>query len=252
MGCYVNDIERFYDARANQYWDPFRELEGRDKDIFPLVPRDGGTVLEYGFGSGSLLVSLTRLFARAIGVELSQIVIDRCRQRIRQVERDLLSRIEFIKTDGVALPSVGDGSIDVVVCAAVIEHVFDPYALLDTLRRIAKPTARLILTTPNYAYVKNRLIILSGGLPRTGTDEPVERWRQCGWDGGHLHYFTQGTLAQLLSDCGWEAELWSGAGERWSWLKPLRRRFPSIFSGELIVRARAAALPLPVRILQRC
>ena len=90
--------------------------------------------------------------------------------------------------------------MDCVVCAAVIEHVFDPYLLMDELRRVAKHGAALLLTTPNLAYLKHRLTLLAGGLPKTGTDDPVGRWRQKGWDGGHLHYFTRDTLAALLRE----------------------------------------------------
>lgn len=235
----ADQIEQFYERISGRTWDPFRELSGRDKDIFPLIPKIGDSLLEFGFGSGSLIIPLARYFLRTTAVELSQTTIEKCRRRISVAQPELLNRIRFIKTSGTDLPNVEPASVDVLVCAAVVEHVFDPYQLLDELHRVAKPNATLILTTPNYAYVKNRVQLLLGRLPKTGTDDPVENWRQCGWDGGHLHYFTRDTLARLLLDCGWQPEWWLGSGDRWPWLKPLRRRWPSLFSGELIVGARA-------------
>lgn len=233
------EAERFYESDADRFWDPFKPLAGRDASLLPLIPRNGGAALEYGFGAGSLLVALAPLFERIIAVEIADKPIERCKRRILEVQPELLGKIEFRKLSGTSLGGIEPATLDVVVCAAVIEHVFDPYALLDEFRRLARTGATLILTTPNLAYVKHRLRLLAGKLPRTGTDDPVERWRECGWDGGHLHYFTKETLATILNDCGWRPQCWLGSGERFPALKKTRQRFPTVFSGELIVVAAA-------------
>jgi hypothetical protein len=91
---------------------------------------------------------------------------------------------------------------------------------------------------PNYAYVKHRLNLLVGKLPKTGTDKQVSNWRQCGWDGMHLHCFTKNAFADLLKDCGWNPVRWTGWGTRYPVIRGLRERLPSLFSGELIAVCR--------------
>ena len=112
--------------------------------------------------------------------------------------------------------------------------------MLDELHRIAKPSARLICTVPNYAYLRHSLALLFGIQPRTGTNEPVEKWRTVGWDGWHLHTFTKSSFDILLRDCGWIPEKWTGAGTRFAslGLGMLRRRYPSFLSGELLTDCR--------------
>ena len=56
-----------------------------------------------------------------------------------------------------------DNFFDVVLCMSVIEHVpHTPKKLLETLIRVLKPGGRLIIDTPNLAYLSNRLKILQG------------------------------------------------------------------------------------------
>ena len=234
------EIRDFYERTSTRFANhDFGALSGRDEYLLPLIPTPGDIALEYGFGRGGLLPALALHFKRIIGVELSQSAIDRCAEALRLQCPEIYSKIKFVRTSGTDLPAVEDSSIDVIVAAAVVEHVFDPYRLMDELRRVAKPGAVLVLTTPNLVYLKHRLTILCGGLPKTGTDDDVSYWRACGWDGGHLHYFTKTTLHRLLADCGWAPEKWFGSGDRWPWLRPLRKQFPTVFSGELIVRAKA-------------
>jgi len=65
----------------------------------------------------------------------------------------------------------------------------------------------------------------------------VKEWRKEGWDGMHLHTFTKKSLTILLEDCGWSPKVWFGHGERGSslGLNILRKKFPSLLSGELVV-----------------
>jgi SAM-dependent methyltransferase len=43
---------------------------------------------------------------------------------------------------------IASGSMDVVLCAEVIEHVTDPAALLDDIHRVLKPGGRAVISTP--------------------------------------------------------------------------------------------------------
>lgn len=59
-----------------------------------------------------------------------------------------------------------DRSFDLIWCSEVIEHLKDPAFALSELRRVAKPGALLVLTTPNsYAWLF-RFIALFGLTPQ--------------------------------------------------------------------------------------
>lgn len=79
-----------------------------------------------------------------------------------------------------------DESCDAVVSIEVVEHVEDQFAFLRELARIARPGARVIVTTPNVLSLPSRLRTLAWGfpelfdpLPLTGADERLL--------GGHIH-----------------------------------------------------------------
>jgi SAM-dependent methyltransferase len=235
-------LKSYYERTTKRFWDPLEGPVGRDNVVLPLVPARG-KVLEYGFGSASLLYALARLpeVKQAVGADISEAAVAAGQQRLAQAAaagEAWPDRVRLLQPVDDALPMFADGYFDTIVSVATIEHVVDPYAVLDEFWRLAQPGATLVCSVPNYAYIKHRIHLLTGRLPRTGTDEPVETWREAGWDGMHLHTFTQDAFAILLRDCGWEPVRWTGWGERLSLLRPLRTRFPGMWSGEIIAVCR--------------
>ncbi len=235
----INDrLKNYYESDAGRFWDPRGGMTGRDLDIYPLFNGLSGRLLEYGCGSGSLLLGLAKeaRFTSCVGVDISENALAIVGTAWKDICGDREEKLTLTSPESDLLPHIPDGSIDALVCVATIEHVVDPYVVLDELYRIGKSDATLICSVPNYAYLKHRMQLLLGIQPRTGTDEPVEKWREEGWDGMHLHTFTKSSFATLLKDCGWLPGRWMGCGTRFNsiGLGYFRRRFPSLMSGELI------------------
>lgn len=235
----MEELKEYYEKDAARFWDPTRGMTGRDVDIYPLLEGLRGRVLDYGCGAGSLIynLALESRFEKAYGVDLSTAALDRLRA---YWDRDHAGddRLELLQPAGDLLPSIPDGFIDVAISVATIEHVVNPYTVLDELHRVTREDGTLICSVPNYAYIKHILYLLWAEQPRTGTDLPVSHWRKEGWDGMHLHTFTKKSFATLLRDCGWEPQRWLGSGSRLNWtgVGYLRRNYPSFWSGELAVR----------------
>jgi SAM-dependent methyltransferase len=234
----TNHLKAFYERTAHRFWSADAGLVGRDAVVYPLLAAGHGTVLEYGCGAGSLLLHLAReeRFNRAIGVDISETVLGNVSRSLQGCPPQVAEKVTLLRPHADRLPEIPDRSADLLISVATIEHVLDPYVVLDELYRIASVGATLVCSVPNYAYLKHRLALLRGELPRTGTDEPVSNWRQAGWDGMHLHTFTQRAFATLLEDCGWQPVAWTGWGERFGWMRGWRERFPGLLSGEIIAR----------------
>jgi SAM-dependent methyltransferase len=235
-------LKEYYEKDAERFWNPRAGMTGRDRDVYPMLAEARGTLLEYGFGAGSLLLNLAmeERFVRAWGFELADRAIEMAQAAWVDMSAQGARKLTLARSVGDRMPQVPDGSVDACVCVAVVEHVLDPYTLLDEIHRVSRPGALLVCSVPNYAYLKHRFQLLCGVQPRTGTDAPVSEWRREGWDGMHLHTFTKSSFTTLLRDCGWEPERWRGAGSRLNWLGigPLRRSFPGLWSGELIALCR--------------
>jgi 2-polyprenyl-3-methyl-5-hydroxy-6-metoxy-1,4-benzoquinol methylase len=229
------DLKQFYEKDAARFWDPRRGMIGRDLHIYPLLDGLGGRVLEYGCGSGSLLLALAKedRFTSLCGVDISESAISKVRQAA--VDMEVGEKVSVLTPRDDRLPEVPDGSVDVILSLDTIEHVLDPYIVIDEFNRIASERAIFVISVPNYAYIKYVVQLFLGRQPVTGSDEPVERWRHAGWDGMHLHTFTKSSLEILLRDCGWEPKRWTGYGDRYKMLGLgfLRSRFPGFWSGAL-------------------
>lgn len=239
-------LKAYYEADSARFWDPRAGMTGRDLDVYPLLDGLSGSLIEYGCGSGSLLLGLAReaRFIDCIGVDISENALSVVGRAWKDIAGDNDKKLRLMTPHTDLLPQIPDASLDVLISVATIEHVLDPYVVLDELHRIAKPGATLVCSVPNYAYLKHRLQLLCGIQPRTGTDEPVENWRHEGWDGMHLHTFTRSSFTTLLKDCRWAPQRWLGCGTKFNsiGLGVLRRRYPGLWSGELIVTCRKNAL----------
>jgi len=84
---------------------------------------------------------------------------------------------------------VGNKPFDVIVASEIIEHVENPSSLLRSCASVLGPDGRLVVTTPNVAYVIARLQWLRRGYPNTfGHDEVVHnRHISIIWSTGFEH-----------------------------------------------------------------
>jgi SAM-dependent methyltransferase len=83
--------------------------------------------------------------------------------------------------------SFEQGAFDVAVMFDVIEHLFDPRAVLEATRRALRPGGLLVVSTPNYDALSRHVLGESWAVL-----SPLE----------HLYYFNETTLMRMLGSTG--------------------------------------------------
>lgn len=104
-----------------------------------LDVQPGDSLLDVGCGEGYLF-SRTPECVRCVGVDLSPTALKIAAQRN--------SRPEWVMAEGECIP-LPSASFDKICCSEMIEHVINPDAVLRELRRLLKPSGRLVITVPN-------------------------------------------------------------------------------------------------------
>lgn len=184
------------------------------------VKGEGETILDIGCGSGHLLYQFRYRFKKLIGLEYSQ-------HRLAQAEINL-EDFCFMPIQGTAedLSVLASNSIDHAVSADTIEHIPDVYKAVEEMYRVLKPGGLLVLNTPNIAFLKKRVLLMTGRFPSTsqineGLGSDIL------FDGGHLHYFSFRSLRLLLEKFGFKMVKKIGYGR----LGVIHNFWPSLLSG---------------------
>lgn len=234
------NLREFYDSKyRGEEWalavlKPHAVSTTRYDDTARLLASESGELLEIGCGSGKFTMAIAPQFEKVIGLDLSPVRIETARRMLKAHCPHLDGRVEFVVGDGDGPLAFLTGSFDVVVLCAVLEHVVDVFGLLDEAARVCKRGGVVVISVPNLAYLKHVLDLIRGRHPLTGIHaRDIATWRELGWDGAHLHYFTQDSLGEALKSAGLIPEVWTGDG-RWARF----RRWRTNWVGGLTVMAR--------------
>lgn len=153
----------------------------------------GATVLELGPAEGYFTRHLQETRQCVIdAVEIDHAMAEKARPWCRLlVEGDL---------DSMVLGDIfSAGSYDVIVLADVLEHLRFPDRLLRQLSGLLKTDGACLISVPNIAY---------GGLIAELLEGHFDYRSEGLLDRTHLRFFTQHSLATLLSETGWHPWEW--------------------------------------------
>jgi 2-polyprenyl-6-hydroxyphenyl methylase/3-demethylubiquinone-9 3-methyltransferase len=85
------------------------------------------------------------------------------------------------------------GKFPVVISLEVVEHCYYPRAFAKTAFDLLEPGGVVIISTPYHGYLKNLALAVTGKLDDHFTAL---------WDGGHIKFWSEKTLAELLCEAG--------------------------------------------------
>ena len=148
------------------------------------------SVCDLGCGNGYLASLLGNAGFAVTGVDASPSGIDVAKRHYSADNVDFLC-VDFDASD--VLSQISGAPFDAIVSSDVIEHLYRPASLIEIARSILKPSGHLIVGTPYHGYVKNLAIAVAG------------KWdthHGPNWNGGHIKFFSVGTLEELIEKHG--------------------------------------------------
>ncbi|GAB4214414.1 MAG: hypothetical protein Fur007_10550 [Rhodoferax sp.] len=153
-------------------------------DIAPLLPAQCSRVLELGCGAGATLGWLrqARRVTHCVGIEIAADAAERARAHADQVY--------CLNFEHQRLPEP-QAPFDLVLCLDVLEHLMDPWAMVDRLvREHLAPGGTLVVSLPNVRHYS-----VVGPLVFQG------RWDYADaglLDRTHIRFFTRRSALALL------------------------------------------------------
>jgi ubiquinone/menaquinone biosynthesis C-methylase UbiE len=225
--------DRLYSTTLTKENMPTIIVRSWPRNRFEAIVAQGGAaerLLDIGCGSGHLLYQFRESFESLIGLEYSP-------HRLEQA-RVNFEGWPFTPICGSAedMSAIDSNSIDQIISADTIEHIPDVYKAVQEMYRVLRPTGRLIINTPNIAFIKKRFLLLAGRFP--STSQPNEGISDdILFDGGHLHYFTFRSLRLILEKIGFKIEKECGYGP----LARIHNVWPQLLSGGVQIVARKQA-----------
>jgi ubiquinone/menaquinone biosynthesis C-methylase UbiE len=139
-------------ARYERWWAPVLAPCARALavELEPLVAeRPVAAVLDIGTGTGTLAIAIAQRYpvVTVTGTDASKGMLDVARQEARrQLDRNGVRRLEFVRGDAAQLP-FPDGAFDAVVSSFVYQLVPDRFAALREARRVLRPGGLLAILT---------------------------------------------------------------------------------------------------------
>jgi SAM-dependent methyltransferase len=165
----TEDLVRHFDRIAPVYEDTHGRARSLLRYRLSIIERLLGVeqpdamLLEVGCGKAIHLIALAARFGRALGTDISAQMLEGARRSAQASA--WADRIELRVDPAERLATVGDASVDAVLCVGALEHMLDKSGALAQVRRVLKVGGRFVCLTPNGDYCWYRVL-----APRLGLD----------------------------------------------------------------------------------
>lgn len=192
---------------ADHYYNTFyRELAVIDSranslakiaDMLPLLPK-GARVLDIGCGHGAVSAELAANGMAVHGMDIDRTAIAALREHgVVPIEHD------------ISQPFPPQQPYDLVLLLDVLEHVFDPAALLAEAVACLAPAGTIIITVPLYFDLLDRLRILFTGSIVSYDNRCYGRELHCrfrSYNYDHVRFFRPEEMLELCTLAGLQVE----------------------------------------------
>ena len=195
----IGGLDQHYAVSPDSYFE-HHETEMRTKGATQLLMQaetlvgHKGTLLDIGAGRGELLQAAIQLGWKVVGIEPSSTFAAHAATISgAEVRREPVERCNFASS-----------SFDVVILAAVLEHLYNPDETIKEISRILRPGGALFLDVPN----ERGLYFMLGNLYQKlrGRDWVVNLAPT--FSPYHVFGFSPKSLRSLLAKHGFRPEQW--------------------------------------------
>ena len=165
--------------------------------IQSFLPNTPQKILDCGCGAGRVAKWLHDLGHSAWGCDYSASGVS--------VAKSLYSGPTYFQANIVddGVPIVPDGGYDGILSVEVIEHLYDPEAMLRNCAKVIRDDGWSILTTPYHGWLKNVALAVSN---KSDYHYMVDR------PGGHIKFFSKATIKEMLERGGFTDVQFQGTG----------------------------------------
>lgn len=200
----MDSIEAFY-LNVPDHNVPETTIVRQTQPILPFFDQDShGRFLDIGCHNGIKM----RLIADYIKADLV-VGVDFPGPFLYQAQTQLAHCIacDFNQVSPIAF---ADETFDCIHAGELVEHLFSPDHILQEIYRLLRPSGYAVITTPNLASWRNRLLLALGWQPfETEVSTYVRVGNPLAPKGplaGHIRMFTPGALSELSAYYGLKVE----------------------------------------------
>jgi len=163
-------------------------------DLIKVVPEQ---IFEIGCGSGATGMAIKQKFpdAKYIGIDSNKDAAEIARTRLDKV---IVSDIDKVPLDTFGLEK---GCFDLIICADILEHLYDPWKIINDLRGYLTADGKILASIPNVQYIEHIVSVLDGNW----------KYEDHGlMDATHIRFFTLNEIIKMFNGTGYNITHCSG------------------------------------------
>ncbi|ULC58702.1 methyltransferase domain-containing protein [Flaviramulus sp. BrNp1-15] len=171
-----------YENKPKGYYDNVR------LEMLQFLPHDAKVILDVGCGNGAFAeIIKEQNNAEVWGIELME---EHAKEAQKKLDKVFIGKCEdFIE-------SLPDKYFDVIYCNDVLEHLVDPYHVINILKKKLSKKGKIISSLPNVRFFKTFMGVL------IKKDWKYEYYGVM--DRTHLRFFTKKSIRDMYEDLGFE------------------------------------------------
>jgi len=198
---------KYYVNKPQGYYDNVR------KEMLKYLPEGANKILDVGCGNGAF-ASLVKQKnnAEVWGIELMP---EEGKIAKRVLDKVLIGNCE------IRLNDLPEKYFDVIYFNDLLEHLSDPYSLLENLKSKLSPNGIVVSSIPNVRFYRSFSKVVFG-----------KDWKYDEYgimDKTHLRFFTGKSIKRMYEDLGYEILIHEGINKTRS-LKPILFNIPVLFT----------------------
>ncbi|NEV94014.1 class I SAM-dependent methyltransferase [Psychroflexus sp. YR1-1] len=172
-------------------------------EMLEFFPEDAKTVLDVGCGEGVFVKQIKDKYATETwGIEYMEIHGEKARKILDKV---------FIGECEKFIEELPDNYFDVIYFNDVLEHLIDPYSVLENMKKKLTPNGQIISSIPNIRYHSAMISLVL---------KKDWKYQESGvMDHTHLRFFTKKSIKRMYEDLGFKIIMHKGINKTGS-LKP--------------------------------